>query len=405
MTDYRQLARATASRYGVDPDIFERQIQQESGFNPGAVSGAGARGLGQLMPGTAKELGVNPDDPKQNLDGAARYMRQQLDRFGGDYAKALAAYNAGPGNVEKYGGIPPFRETQDYVAKIKGGGQAPKPSATPAALPDREQGPFGTPMAGAPSAMEAVRASLNPAAAGALAGLGAVSSSDPMAQRFAAATRRATVNSPLGSMEDAGKGLFDGLDDLFGTSQPKPQSSSGGLGGAGVSSGADGEQFTGIGPKTATLAKGKLVPTGAGLCTTAVLESMAANKLPNPAATGMDAGNNPRGLASQLVRGFGYRSLPGLGKPQKIKSPYGEFTANVMDNDEYQKAIEAGRIPSGAISFASRYDDWNGSAEGSRGFDAAIVQNGGRNHYNGSMVGSQVYGDQKKVFVLVDTAG
>jgi len=253
--------------------------------------------------------------------------------------------------------------------------------------------------------MEAVRASLNPAAAGALAGLGAVSSSDPMAQRFAAATRRATVNSPLGSMEDAGKGLFDGLDDLFRTSQPKPQSSSGGLGGAGVSSGADGEQFTGIGPKTATLAKGKLVPTGAGLCTTAVLESMAANKLPNPAATGMDAGNNPRGLASQLVRGFGYRSLPGLGKPQKIKSPYGEFTANVMDNDEYQKAIEAGRIPSGAISFASRYDDWNGSAEGSRGFDAAIVQNGGRNHYNGSMVGSQVYGDQKKVFVLVDAAG
>ena len=118
--DYRQLAYQTAQKYGIDPDLFVRQIQAESAFRPDAVSSAGAIGLGQLMPATAKELGVDPNDPVQNLEGAARYMKQQLDRFG-DPALALAAYNAGPSRVAKAGGVPNITETQNYVAKILGG--------------------------------------------------------------------------------------------------------------------------------------------------------------------------------------------------------------------------------------------------------------------------------------------
>lgn len=142
-----------------------------------------------------------------------------------------------------------------------------------------------------------------------------------------------------------------------------------------------------------------------GLCTTVVLETLAANGLPNPQATGKDPGNNPRGLAAQLVRRYGWKPLPGLGTPQTIVSPYGKFTANVMTNDEYQRAIQAGRIPSGALSFATQWNDWNGNSPGSRGFDVAIVRNRGQNHFNGSMAGTQIYGDQKLVFVLVHSGG
>lgn len=122
--DFRALAAETAQRHGVPPDLFLRLVQQESAFNPQAVSPAGAIGLAQLMPGTAADLGVDPSDPMQNLEGGARYLAQQLQAFG-DPALALAAYNAGPGNVQKHGGIPPFAETQQYVQKILGGDAGP----------------------------------------------------------------------------------------------------------------------------------------------------------------------------------------------------------------------------------------------------------------------------------------
>ena len=93
-------------------------IQQESGGDANARSPVGATGLMQLMPATAAGLGVNPNDPKDNVRGGVKYLLQQLKAFDNDIPKALAAYNAGPGNVQKYGGIPPFAETRNYVAKI-----------------------------------------------------------------------------------------------------------------------------------------------------------------------------------------------------------------------------------------------------------------------------------------------
>lgn len=109
-----------AARFDLSPALIEALVWQESRWRAGAVSPAGARGLAQLMPGTARELGVNPDDPFANLEGGARYLRAQLDRFDGDIEKALAAYNAGPGRVAAAGGIPRIRETQTYVASVMG---------------------------------------------------------------------------------------------------------------------------------------------------------------------------------------------------------------------------------------------------------------------------------------------
>lgn len=103
---------------GVSPALLEALIWQESRWRTNAVSPAGAIGLGQLMPGTARALGVNPRDPRANMLGAARYLRQQLDRFDNDLERALAAYNAGPARVERAGGIPPIAETRAYVAAI-----------------------------------------------------------------------------------------------------------------------------------------------------------------------------------------------------------------------------------------------------------------------------------------------
>jgi soluble lytic murein transglycosylase-like protein len=116
---YEQQIDAAAQKYGIDPAILKGLIKQESGFNPNAGSPAGAQGLTQLMPGTAASLGVTDvHDPAQSIDGGARYLKAQLDRFGGDYSKALAAYNAGPGAVQRYGGVPPYAETQNYVKSI-----------------------------------------------------------------------------------------------------------------------------------------------------------------------------------------------------------------------------------------------------------------------------------------------
>ena len=109
-----------AQRFDLSPALLEAVVWQESRWREKAVSPAGARGLAQLMPGTARYLGVDPDDPMQNLEGGARYLREQLDRFDGDLEKALAAYNAGPGRVERAGGIPNIRETKHYVAAILG---------------------------------------------------------------------------------------------------------------------------------------------------------------------------------------------------------------------------------------------------------------------------------------------
>ncbi|SHN51784.1 lytic transglycosylase domain-containing protein [Erythrobacter sanguineus] len=109
-----------SQRFDLSPSLLEAVVWQESRWRENAVSPAGARGLAQLMPGTARYLGVDPSDPFQNLEGGARYLREQLDRFDGDLEKALAAYNAGPGRVERAGGIPNIRETQNYVASIMG---------------------------------------------------------------------------------------------------------------------------------------------------------------------------------------------------------------------------------------------------------------------------------------------
>jgi soluble lytic murein transglycosylase-like protein len=109
-----------AARFDLSPSLLEAVVWQESRWRENAVSPVGARGLAQLMPGTARYLGVDASDPFQNLEGGARYLREQLDRFDGDLEKALAAYNAGPGRVERAGGIPNIRETRNYVAAIMG---------------------------------------------------------------------------------------------------------------------------------------------------------------------------------------------------------------------------------------------------------------------------------------------
>lgn len=118
--EWRPKVAELAAKYDISPALLEALVWQESRWRSDAVSTAGARGLAQLMSGTARQLGVDPNDPNANLEGGARYLRIQLDAFGGDLEKALAAYNAGPGRVQRAGGIPAIRETRKYVAAILG---------------------------------------------------------------------------------------------------------------------------------------------------------------------------------------------------------------------------------------------------------------------------------------------
>lgn len=117
-TRWRVRVAQLAAKYDISPALLEAVVWQESRWNELALSPVGARGLTQLMPGTAAQMGVNPGDPMANLEGGARYLRMQLDAFDGNIEKALAAYNAGPARVEKAGGIPNIRETRAYVASI-----------------------------------------------------------------------------------------------------------------------------------------------------------------------------------------------------------------------------------------------------------------------------------------------
>jgi soluble lytic murein transglycosylase-like protein len=137
---YRPIVERIAAEQSLPPELLHSVIQVESNYNPGAVSPKGAQGLMQLMPDTARRFGV-PDsfDPVDNIQGGAKYLKHLLELYKGDYPRALAAYNAGEKAVAKYGGIPPYAETQNYVAQVQRRIEASKPAAKPAALVKKEE--------------------------------------------------------------------------------------------------------------------------------------------------------------------------------------------------------------------------------------------------------------------------
>lgn len=189
---------------GLPHEMLAKLIQAESGGNPNAVSPVGAQGAAQIMPGTQKELGItDPFDPYQSIMGGAEYLKQQKDRFG-EWDSALAAYNAGPGAVEKYGGVPPFPETQNYVQKItgQGGAEEMKPQTQQLQVPD--------------FLMQQLQNDLKPQGTGSkigtiLGGLGEVAASfhSPQAQQQYRATQLAREESKQAQRKSALGGLLD----------------------------------------------------------------------------------------------------------------------------------------------------------------------------------------------------
>lgn len=199
--DYTALIRQKAVELGLDPDLAERMAATESSMNPNAVSSKGAQGLFQLMPGTARELGVDPTDPVQNIDGGLRYYKQMLDRFGGDQRLALAAYNAGPGNVQKYGGIPPFAETQNYVQKILPVQTAQANTGTMSDAPPAEAGSMPT-IDQAVAALEKARAAKDSEAIAELEGY-----LKPKFQSALGAARQAKDDAAVGEIQAMSRSL------------------------------------------------------------------------------------------------------------------------------------------------------------------------------------------------------
>lgn len=130
----RQQISTAANAYALDPRLVEAVAWRESRFQTGSLSAKGAIGVMQLMPGTARDLGVDPRDPVQNIRGGALYLRRMMSAFGGDVRLALAAYNAGPAAVRKHGGVPPYAETQAYVTSILGRMAATGPALSVQAL-------------------------------------------------------------------------------------------------------------------------------------------------------------------------------------------------------------------------------------------------------------------------------
>jgi soluble lytic murein transglycosylase-like protein len=144
-TNLEPMIARHSDNQNLDPRLVRALIQAESGYNVKAVSNKGAIGLMQLMPGTASELNVNPYDPDQNIQGGTMYLRQMIDHFAGKVELAIAAYNAGPGAVEKHRGIPPFAETRDYVKRVLAlwrGADFSLPAAATIMLPGNTRKPY-----------------------------------------------------------------------------------------------------------------------------------------------------------------------------------------------------------------------------------------------------------------------